>query len=46
MGLGIKKEERKRAFLLRLLGPETQDIFETLANTETKYEEAANTLNA
>lgn len=27
---GIKKEERKKAFLLYLIGPETQNIFETM----------------
>ena len=39
-------DNRKRALLLHLAGPAVQDIFDTLTDTGTTYEQALSSLNA
>ena len=42
---GVSKDEQKRAMLLHISGYEVQDIFETLPDPGTKYDQAINALN-
>ena len=42
----VTKDEQKRALLLHVVGEEVQDLFETLQNTGTTYDEAPTALNA
>ena len=41
---GIANNCRKRALLLHMPGPDTQDVFETLTDTVTEYQHALNKL--
>ena len=43
---GITHDNRKRALLLHLAGPAVQDIFSTLADAGTSFDEAINSLDA
>lgn len=43
---GITKEEQRQALLLHISGQEIQDVFETLTDTGTTLQEAADKITA
>ena len=43
---GISDDSQKRSLLLHIAGPEVQEVFDTLTDTGTRFDEAVNKLNA
>ena len=42
---GISDDSQKRSLLLHIAGPEVQEVFDTLTDTGTRFDEAVNKLN-